>query len=49
MRTMFKQFSKVKRELVIDNFENSQIALEFFIKDIKIRKESLKLKIMEPV
>ena len=47
MLTMFKQFSK--RELAIDSFENCQIALEFFIKDIKIRKESLKLKIMESV
>jgi len=39
--TMFKQFSKAKRELAIDSFENCQIALEFFIKDIKIRKESV--------
>jgi len=46
---MFKQFSKAKRELAIDSFENCQIALEFFIKDIKIRKEGFKLKIMESV
>jgi len=33
--------------MTIDSFVNFQISLEFFIKDIKIRIENIKLKTME--